>query len=91
MKSTAAFEKKVRAELRRIGLAGKEEAVRSTPRLARGEVRVRVSADGKLVEFRRTGWPVMTLSGRLTLGALKRVKKGAGAEATWRSLATACE
>jgi hypothetical protein len=83
--------RKIAAELRRIGIAGTEDAVRNTPRLPRDEIRFRRSADGKLVEFRRTGWPVMTLSARLTLPALKRVKKGASSQAVWRSLGTACE
>ena len=83
--------KKISAELRRIGVKGVEEVAESTARLARTELRFRVSDDGALTEFRRTGWPVMTLSARLTLPALKRVKKGAGEVAVWRSLGTACE
>ncbi len=82
---------KIAAELRRVGARGTEDAVRSTARLVREEVRFRTSADGKLVEFRRTDWPVMTLSARLTLPALKRVKKGSDAQTLWRSLALACE
>jgi hypothetical protein len=82
---------KIAAELRRIGVKGVEETADSTARLARTELRFRVSPDGGLTEFRRTGWPVMTLSARLTLPALKRVKKGAGEVAVWRSLGTACE
>ena len=82
---------KIAAEFRRIGVAGAEDAIRNTPRLPRDEIRFRQSADGKLVEFRRTGWPVMTLSARLTIPALKRVKKGAKPAELWRSLGTACE
>jgi hypothetical protein len=89
--ATADLSKKIAAELRRVGTIGVEGAVRSTPRLEREEVRFRASTDGKLVEFRRTGWPVMTLSTRLTLPALKRVKKGANTQTLWRSLALACE
>jgi len=83
--------RKIAAELRRVGIGGFENAVRSTPRLPRDEIRFRISSDGNLVEFRRTGWPVLTLSARLTLPALKRLKKGARPERLWESLALACE
>ena len=85
------LEKKIAAELRRIGVKSVEETPESSARLARAELRFRLSPDGELTEFRRTGWPVMTLTARLTLPALKRVKKGAGAGGVWRSLGTACE
>jgi hypothetical protein len=88
---TAAFEKMVLTELRRAGATGTEEVPSGTRRLSRPEIRFRASPDGRLAEFRRTGWPVLVLSSRLTLRALKRVGKGAGAESVWRSLGTACE
>ena len=89
--TTAAFERMVLAELRRAGATGPEDAPAGTRRLSRPEIRFRASPDGKLAEFRRTGWPVLVLSSRLTLRALERVRKGAGAESVWRSLGTACE
>ena len=90
--NNADFDKQVRTEMRRIGVTGsKEEVFNSVERLPRDEVRFRLSDDGRLAEFRRTGWPVLVLSSRLTLNALKRVKKGAGAVKLWKSLALACE
>ncbi len=85
------FAAEVRAEMRRIGLAGRERVPADTPRLARPELRFRPSGDGRLAEFRRTGWPVLVLTAALAAKALRKVGKGAGAEAVWRALGTACE
>jgi len=83
-----AWEKKVARELERIGAGGATEPV---PGLPLNAVRFRSSGDGRLAQFSRQGCLKLIISRGFALPALKRVKKGAGIEAAWRSLNLAAE
>ena len=83
-----AWERKVAAELERIGAGGAEEP---TPGLPLGEVRFRASSDGRLAQFSRKGCPKTILARHNVLPALKKVRNRAGVDAAWRALNLACE
>lgn len=83
-----AWEKKVAAELERIGAGGVTEPA---PGLPVKVVRFRSSTDGRLAQFSRQGCLKLIISRGFALPALKRVKKGAGVDAAWRSLNLAAE
>ncbi len=83
-----AWQRKISAELRRIGAGGVTEPAPGLPLKA---VRFRSSTDGRLAQFSRQGCLKLIISRGFALPALRKVSKNAGIEAAWRSLNLAAE